>query len=371
MKPKEHPELIFDVFPKLYQEHFKVFVTNLVNVQDQLHVLPRKFCRMYTTRPLADQMLKYLKSRQANIGEEDFQVVEECQPFPLRLSDGKRLEAMLCPGSKLGNNLILLIRRPTNDGKLLYCYSAVKLENLGDLLRNSVFNSWISQGTEQLYLNLSAVNRPFEHLDFEELAATIDKYRKKHNAVVLITLPLFGYEELVYQLSYTRLHGHIRLSGDFSESFKCLKADVKPMPESLTKVHVCTTHNWSTEANQAVEEEEEEVVATVNFPPGLLKWSPLPSRMHLRQLCSLVRPDHIQGIVCYRASGNVSPAPQFLQCFRSTYVAKSKEKEPSLKDQETSNPTVEKEKQKAAPLRTINAKQAVPFMDDENSSDLD
>ncbi|KAH8233843.1 hypothetical protein KR038_011959 [Drosophila bunnanda] len=363
MRPKEHPELIFDVIPKLYEEHFKVFVTHLGNVQEQLHVLPRKFCRMYTTRPLANQLLKYLKSRQANIGEEDFQVVDECKPFPLLLSDGKRLEAMLCSGSKLGHSLILLIRRPTNAGKLLYCYSAARLENLGRLLGNSVFNSWISQGTGQLYLNLSDVNRPFEHVDFDVLAATIDEYRKKYNQVVLLKLPLFGYEELVQQLDYTRLHGHIRLLGTFSESFKCLSSDLKHIPGRVTKVHVCATHNWSTETSLAVEE----LVPAVNFPLNLLKWSPQPTRMHLRQLCSLVRPQHIQGIVPFHSPGNVPPAPQFLQCFRSTYAATTKEKEPSSKAQKTKpNPTVDNGKQKA-PLRIINAKQC-HFVDDGNDS---
>ncbi|XP_020801944.1 uncharacterized protein LOC110178974 [Drosophila serrata] len=364
MRPKEHPELIFDVIPKLYEEHFKVFVTHLGNVQEQLHVLPRKFCRMYTTRPLANQLLKYLESRQAKIGEEDFQVVEECKPFPLRLSDGKRLEAMLCSGSELGHNLILLIRRPTNAGKLLYCYSAARLENLGCLLANSVFNSWISQGTEQLYLNLSDVNRPFEHVDFDVLAATIEEYRKEHNQVVLLKLPLFGYEELVYQLDNTRLHGHIRLVGNFLESFKCLSSDLKPIPERVIKVHVCDTHNWRTVASREL---KEELIATVNFPLDLLKWSPQPTRMHLRQLCSLVRPQHIQGIVPFHSSGNVPPAPQFLQCFRSTYVAASKAKEPPSKAQETQpNQRVEKRKTKA-PLRVINAKRH-HFVDDENDS---
>ncbi|KAH8315616.1 hypothetical protein KR059_006542, partial [Drosophila kikkawai] len=317
MRPKEHPELIFDVIPKLYEQHSKVFVTHLGNMQEQLLVLPRKFCRMYTTRPLANQLLKYLRSRQAKIEEADFEVVEECQPFSLRLSDGKRLEAMLCPGSKLGHNLILLIRRPTNVGKLLYCYSAVKLESLGCLLANSIFNSWIAQGTEQLYLNLSSVNVPFEPVDFDEFAAIIEEYRKSHNAVVLLELPLFGYEELVWQLNYTKLHGHIRLLGDFQESFGCLNSELKLVPGSLTKVHVCAIQNSSAEDSQA---EEDEKVATVHFPLGIIKWSPLPTRMHLRQLCSLLRPDHIQGIVPFHAVGNVPPAPEFLQCFRAKYA---------------------------------------------------
>ncbi|KAH8296629.1 hypothetical protein KR054_008996 [Drosophila jambulina] len=361
MKPKEHPELIFDMIPKLYEEHSKVFVTHLTNVEEQLQVLPRKFCRMYTTRPLADQLLKYLKSRQAKIGEEDFEVVEECQPFALRLSDGKRLEAMLCSGSKLGNSLILLIRRPTNAGKLLYCYSAVRLESLGRLLGNSVFNSWIAQGTEQLYLNLSIVDRPFEHLDFDKLAATIEECRKKHNAVVLLKLPLFGYEELVWLLGHTRLHGHIRLQGDFRESFECLSSYLKPIEGWLTKVQVCSTHNSSNEKD-----------VTVNFPLDLLKWSPLPTRMHLRQLCSLVRPQHIRGIVPFHAKGNVPRAPEFLQRLRCTYAAGSKGKEPSsLKAQEIQpGSTMEKGKTKA-PLRIINAKR-FQFVDDEHDgSDSD
>ncbi|XP_017030957.1 uncharacterized protein [Drosophila kikkawai] len=364
MRPKEHPELIFDVIPKLYEQHFKVFVTHLGNMQEQLLVLPRKFCRMYTTRPLANQLLKYLRSRQAKIEEADFEVVEECQPFSLRLSDGKRLEAMLCPGSKLGHNLILLIRRPTNVGKLLYCYSAVKLESLGCLLANSIFNSWIAQGTEQLYLNLSSVNVPFEPVDFDELAANIEEYRKSHNAVVLLELPLFGYEELVWQLNYTKLHGHIRLLGDFQESFECLNSELKLVPGRLTKVHVSAIQNSSAEDSQA---EEDEKVATVHFPLGIIKWSPLPTRMHLRQLCSLLRPDHIQGIVPFHAVGNVPPAPEFLQCFRSKYFVGSKEKEPSSKEIQT-KPTKEKEKQKA-PLRIIGTAKRFAFVDDENDSD--
>lgn len=365
MRPKEHPELMFDTIPKLYEEHIKVFLTHLGNVEEQLMLLPRKFCRMYTTQPLADQFRKYLLSRQAKIGDEDFQVVEEGQPFPLRLSDGKRLEAMLCRGSQLGHNLILLIRRPAQGSKVLYCYSAVRLENLGCLLGNSVFNSWIAQGTEQLYLNLSSVNTDFVHVDFDKVAASIEEYRRSHNAVVLLKLPLFGYEEFVWQLGFTRLRGHIRLLGDFAESFRCLSSDLKPIQGRVTKVHVCATHNWSTEASQ-----EEEEVATVPFPVGFLEWSPLPTRMHLRQLCSLLRPQHIQGIVPYHSMGNVPPAPNFLQCFRSTYTPASKgEKPPSKAQGAQPDPPVGKGHQKA-PLRSIKAKR-FQFVDDENDSDSD
>jgi len=49
---------------------------------------------MYTTDALATQLLKYLKSLKANISKQDFNVVKEGQPFPLILSDGKRLDGL-------------------------------------------------------------------------------------------------------------------------------------------------------------------------------------------------------------------------------------------------------------------------------------
>ncbi|XP_016983175.1 uncharacterized protein LOC108047489 [Drosophila rhopaloa] len=314
MRPKDHPDLRFDVIPKLFDAHFKVFVTNLVHVEEQLHLLPRQFCRMYTTRPLANQLQQYLKLRKANIKEQDFKVVEEGQPFPLVLSDGKRLEAMLCSGSHLGHSLILLIRRP-QDGRLLYCYSAVRLDNLGRLLGNSIFNSWIVKGTEHLYLNLTSVNEQFEPVDFDRMAITIEEYGNQNNGVeVCLVLPLFGYEEMLWKLAHTQLNGHIRLGDVLKDSYKCLSSDLERFQgfHCLGQwLYVCSSLEHSQQGNQ------QENVVFLNIEH--LKWSPPPTRMHLRQLCSLMRPQHIQGIVHFHSNGIVPPIPTYLKRFKANY----------------------------------------------------
>ncbi|KAH8373328.1 hypothetical protein KR009_000858 [Drosophila setifemur] len=356
MRPKEYPELFFDEIPKLYEARSKVLLTSLVQVHEQLQRLPRKFCRMYTTKPLASQLLQYLRSRQADVSDQDFQVVEEGKPFHLRLSDGKRLDVMLCSGSYLGHSLVLLIRRPQG-GPLLYFYSAVRLDNFGRLLGNFIFNSWIAQNTEKLFINLSSVNRPFEHVDFDKLAAYIEEYRKEHKSLVLVELPLFGYEELVWRLGHTKLHGQIRLLGDFAEIYTCLSTDLKRFERGdyETKVHICAALDWSTMVSRA------DRVAPL--PLEALHWTPQPTRMHLRQLCSLLRPQYINGIMPYQSPGNLLPVPSFLQCFRATFSPPNK----------TTNASLGKESQQAnvggqtTAYRVIRAKR-FKFVDDEDDS---
>ncbi|XP_026849015.1 uncharacterized protein LOC113566654 [Drosophila persimilis] len=312
MRPKEHPELIFDVIPKLYESLTKVFVTHLGQVENQVKTLPRKFCRMYTTRPLANQLLQYLQKRKAHISEQDFHVVEEGKPFELRLSDGRRLEAMLCAGTALGCSLVVLIRK-IQGGRLLYFYSAVQQDDLCQLVANPVFNSWIAQGTDLLFLNLTAVDQPFVHVDYDTLAATIDKLPRQENSVVRLKLPLFGYEPLVRRLGHTLLYGHIRLMGNYAESYALLSSDLQRFEcrDYRVKVHIFDGEDFATLTSRA----ERFVMLRLDH----LKWSPLPSRMNLIQLCSLVRPQHIHGIVPHHSVGNVPPAPEYLQRFRASY----------------------------------------------------
>ncbi|KAH8286947.1 hypothetical protein KR018_011395, partial [Drosophila ironensis] len=306
MRPKEHPDLIFDVIPKLYDSHFKVFVTNLQHVEEQLERMPRKFCRMYTTRPLADQLLLYLRSRNAQVSEQDFHVVSDGQPFELQLSDGRRLEAMLCSASSLGHCLILLIRRPQG-GPLLYCYSAARLDNLGRLLGNTVFNSWIAPGTDRLYLNLASVGDQFRHPDYENMAKNIAEIYKKRKEIVVLRVPLFGYEELIWNLGHTPLYGQIKLRGHFADIFACLTKDLKRFepknPDDIIKLLVCA----------------KEVRIAETLSPESLNWTSAPTRMHLRQLCSLFRPHHIESVVPFHCRGNVPRVPEFLKCFKATF----------------------------------------------------
>ncbi|XP_017072242.1 uncharacterized protein LOC108108650 [Drosophila eugracilis] len=355
MRPKEHPDLHFDVIPKLYEAHCKVFITSLCHVQNQLKMLPRRFCRMYTTRPLANQLLLYLKSRKANINEQDFKMVEEGQPFPLVLSDGKRLEAMLCSGSYLDNSLILLIRRQRG-GRLLYCYSFMRLDNLGQLLGNATFNSWIAEGTENLYLNLSSVNKPFAHVDFDEMANTIEEYGKENRSVVYLNLPKFGYEEMLWRLAHTHLRGHIRLDKKFAESYKCLSSDMERFEEEdcVLKVYVC----GSLKGLELIYQPTQVVPMEIEN----LKWSPAPTRMHLRQLCSLLRPQHIQGIVKFHSDGIVPPVPTFLKIFKANYSPQNKEIVSRVQGEPPSKVA------KVAPFRAFQARKQFQFVDDDDSN---
>ncbi|XP_034655188.1 LOW QUALITY PROTEIN: uncharacterized protein LOC117892964 [Drosophila subobscura] len=312
MRLKEHPDLIFDAIPKLYESTTKVLLTNLSQVPEQLKPPPQKFCRMYTTRPLADQLLLHLQWKGANISEQDFHIVEDGKPFQLRLSDGRRLEAMLCAGTALGNSLVLLIRK-LQGGKLLYFYSAVQQDDLCQVIANPMFHSWIAQGTELLYLNLSGAHRPLVHVDYDEVAADIEKLRREKNCVVRLKLPHFGYEPLVRRLGHTLLYGHIRLIGQYANSYAALSNDLRRFeePDYLVKVHIFAADDFTVLTTQS------ERFALL--PLDLLKWSPQPTRMNLIQLCSLLRPQHIQGIVPYHATGNVPPPPEYLQRFSASY----------------------------------------------------
>ncbi|XP_017008613.2 uncharacterized protein [Drosophila takahashii] len=356
MRPKEHPDLHLDVIPKMYDPHFKVFVTSLCHVQKHLEKLPRRFCRMYTTDALAAQLLKYLQPLKANITRQDFHVVEEGQPFPLILSDGKRLEAMLCSGSHLGHSLILLIRRQQG-GRLLYCYSAMRLDNLGRLLGNAAFNSWIAEGTEQLYLNLSAVNVPFAPVDFDEMAISIEDHgTMNNNSVVHLGVPLFGYEEMLWRLAHTRLKGHIRLHEKLAESYKCLSPDLERFQRNnyIPRVYVY----GSLEDAKLICRPRN--VVSLNIKD--LKWSPTPTRMHLRQLCSLLRPQHIQGIVPFQSDGVIPPIPPFLKRFKANYSPKN---EIAVSRIRNSPP---KTGEKQGPYRAIQARRAFQFVDDGEDS---
>eukprot|EP00099_Drosophila_melanogaster_P021738 NP_649029.1 uncharacterized protein Dmel_CG7341, isoform A [Drosophila melanogaster] len=314
MRPKDHPDLHFDVIPKLYDAHSKVFLTSLCDVDEQLKLLPRRFCRMYTTRPLATQLFQYLQSRKANVSEQDFLVVEEGQPFALLLKDGKRLEGMLCSGSHLGHSLILLIRRQQGN-RLLYCYSAMRLDNLGRLLGNSVFNSWIAQGTEQLYLNLSSVNLPFDHIDFDEMAHFIEDLGARNDqSMVHLKVPKFGYEEMLWRLAHTSLRGHIHLGDHIAKSYECLSIDLERFLEENYVPRVFVS-GCPTDFNHYQK--------VVSLDLKELKWTPTPTRMHLRQLCSLLRPQHIQGIVQFHTDGIVPPIPSFLKIFKANYSPQS------------------------------------------------
>ncbi|XP_043646783.1 uncharacterized protein LOC122615758 [Drosophila teissieri] len=353
MRPKDHPDLHFDVIPKLYDAHSKVFLTSLCNVDEQLKLLPRRFCRMYTTRPLANQLLQYLQARKANVVQQDFHVVEEGQPFALLLKDGKRLEGMLCSGSHLGHSLILLIRR-MQDNRLLYCYSAMRLDNLGRLLCNSVFNSWIVPGIEQLYLNLSSVNVPFEHVDFDEMAHFIEEHRAKNEqSVVHLKVPKFGYEELFWRLAHTTLRGHIHLGERMAKNYECLGTDLERF-RSENYVPKIFVSGCPTDFNPYQK--------VVSLDIKELKWTPTPTRMHLRQLCSLLRPQHIQGIVQFHTDGIVPPIPSFLKVFKANCSAKS--------DAVLSGTTGEFQagQAKQGPYRAFRSRTAFEFVNDGDES---
>ncbi|XP_034485909.1 uncharacterized protein LOC117790540 [Drosophila innubila] len=310
MRLKEYPEIMLDTIPKLYEIHSKVFITNLYGMEEQVERLPKRFCKMYTTQPLANQLWIYLNRRNANISMQDFHIVEESQPFAIRLSDGKRLEVMLCAGNELGSSLMLLIRRQ-HGGRLLYYYSAVQQDDLSRLMGNETYQKWISLGTEVLFLNLQAANQPFVHIDFEGVAAEISKYCKDTGNEDVIKVPLFGYEYLVHRLAKTfTLFGHIELQDSFMCNFCCLTLDTRYFhrPGYTCTVKICNTNNFP---------------GMEHYPLSKLKWTPVPNRINLIQLCSLLRPLHISGIVGYHEMGNVGPVPAYLKRFKKGYSPKS------------------------------------------------
>ncbi|XP_068140239.1 uncharacterized protein [Drosophila tropicalis] len=316
MRLKEYSDIIFDLIPKLYESHSKVFITHLYNVEKQVERLPKKFCKMYTNRSLASQLLYYLKSRNASISESDFHIVEDAKPFQLRLSDGKRLEVMLCAGNELKNSLMLLIRR-IQGGPLLYYYSAVQQDDLWRLMGNDTYNAWIAQGTEILYLNLQHANQTeILHYDYDDIAESLIKFAEETERKVLIKIPLFGFEYVIRSLAYTQLYGHIHLMGCFGETYRRLTDDMQRFnnPNFAQTVQVCSL----TDIMNVIRTED-----LVEFPLAQLKWTPLPTRVNLKQLCSLLRPKHIHGIVAYHAVGNAPPAPSYLQSLRSTYSPNS------------------------------------------------
>ncbi|XP_030372502.1 uncharacterized protein LOC115622635 isoform X1 [Scaptodrosophila lebanonensis] len=312
MRPKEHYELIFDVIPRLYDINSKVFITNLNSIEEQLKSLPLKFCKMYTTRPLSDQLKLYLSNRSGVcLSPCDFHIVEEMQPFMLRLINGRVLEVMMCAGNELGNSLVLLIRRP-QDGRLIYFYSAVQQDDLGRLLGQSIFNEWIAGGTDLLFLNLKGAERSFSHVDFDAVAADVVQYGKEHNSGTVVKLPLFGWEHVVRQLAL-RLPGKVRLMGSYERIYRCLGQDMRRFedPYYAACVYIYDQSSYVPQPNM------------VEFPLKRLLWSPLPTRINLIQLCSLLRPDHISGIVQYHDKGNVPPAPTYLQRYRATFKGSS------------------------------------------------
>ncbi|EDW29526.1 GL22866 [Drosophila persimilis] len=214
---------------------------------------------------------------------------------------------------RLVGGLEAVLIRKIQGGRLLYFYSAVQQDDLCQLVANPVFNSWIAQGTDLLFLNLTAVDQPFVHVDYDTLAATIDKLPRQENSVVRLKLPLFGYEPLVRRLGHTLLYGHIRLMGNYAESYALLSSDLQRFEcrDYRVKVHIFDGEDFATLTSRA----ERFVMLRLDH----LKWSPLPSRMNLIQLCSLVRPQHIHGIVPHHSVGNVPPAPEYLQRFRASY----------------------------------------------------
>ncbi|KAM8704133.1 hypothetical protein ACLKA7_008699 [Drosophila subpalustris] len=311
MRLNEYPDIILDTIPKLYESHIKVFITSLYGMQEQVARLPKRFCKMYTTQTLAHQLHIYLSRRKANISMQDFHIVEEAEPFTIRLSDGKRLEVMLCAGNELGNSLMLLIRRP-NGGRLLYYYSAVQQDDLCCLMGNTIYLEWIALGTEVLFLNLQAANQPFVHVDFEEVAKEIAEHSKDIDKEVMIKLPLFGYEYVVHRLAQTfALLGHIELLGSFSDNYSCLTPDQRyfNQPGYTTIVEVCSPENFDGE---------------IYYPLHKLIWSPVPNRINLIQLCSLLRPLYINGIVSYHDKGIIEPVPTYLKRFKKGYSPKLK-----------------------------------------------
>ncbi|KAH8307672.1 hypothetical protein KR044_008690, partial [Drosophila immigrans] len=306
---KEYPTIIFDTIPKLYERHTKVFITHLHGMEAQVDRLPKKFCKMYTTQPLAKQLLEYLSPRSTNISSMDFHIVPEGKPFTIRLNDGKRLEMMLCAANVLGNSLMLLIRRLCG-GRLLYYYSAVQQEDLSCLMGNTIYQEWIALGTEELFLNLQAAHLPFVHLDFERIAEQISKYFKDNGKNAVIEVPHFGYELLIRKLAETRtLFGHIKLLDRFLKSYTCLTSDLKYFHQPGYTVTMTVNHNCSTDNNDR----------ELHYPLANLKWSPIPNRINLIQICSLLRPVHISGIVGYHKMSNMVLVPEFLKSFKLKY----------------------------------------------------
>lgn len=303
MRLKEYQDIILDTIPKLYETQIKVFITNLYGIEDQVKRLPKRFCKIYTTQSLANQLFIYLNRRNANISMQDFNIVQESEPLIIRLSDGKRLEVMLCAGNELGNSLMLLIRR-LHGGRLLYYYSAVQQDGLNRLMGNATYQEWISQGTEILFLNLQAANQTFNHIDFEEVAVEVSKYGKDTGSKVVIKLPFFGYEYLVQRLAQTfTLFGHIELQDSFRSNYCCLTSDLRyfHQPGYTVIATICNSNHF-----QDVRP----------YPLSKLKWTPVPNRINLIQLCSLLRPLHINGIVGYHDRGNSGPVPAYLKRFK-------------------------------------------------------
>ncbi|XP_023170639.2 uncharacterized protein LOC111599272 [Drosophila hydei] len=306
MRFKEYPEIVVDVIPKLYEDHIKVFITHLYGMEEKVDRLPKQFCKMYTTQPLANQLLGYLSSRGAKISLQDFHIVKEAEPFQLRLSDGKRLELMLCAGNELGNSLMLLIRK-LQGGRLLYYYSAVQQDDLCRLMGNVTYQEWIAQGVDELYLNLKAADQPFKHVDFEEVARIISDCAASAGGTYVLKLPLFGYEYLLTRLARTlTLYGHIKLMSSYLHSYCCLGADLGHFEQDgyAVTVQIEASNSWPLPLNE-------------------LLWSPMPNRMNLMQLCSLLRPVYINGIVDFHATGNVPAVPQYLKRFRTRYSPKA------------------------------------------------
>ncbi|XP_034113924.1 uncharacterized protein LOC117574282 [Drosophila albomicans] len=314
MRLKEYPTIILDTIPKLYERQINVFITHLYGIEAQVERLPKKFCKMYTTQPLANQLLEYLGSRGANISSEDFHIVPEGKPFSIRLSDGKRLEIMLCAGNVLANSLMLLIRR-LRGGRLLYYYSAVQQDDLNYLMGNTTFQEWIALGTEELLLNLQAAHQPFDHIDFEQIAEQISKFFKENDKVPVIEVPQFGYELLIRKLAETSaLFGHIKLLDSFQNSYRCLTSDLRYFHRSGYTISLAVNHKSSINIHNS----------EISYPLSKLKWSPVPNRINLIQICSLLRPLHISGIVGYHEKGNVTPVPEFLKNFKCSNAIVSK-----------------------------------------------
>ncbi|KAH8417391.1 hypothetical protein KR222_010154, partial [Zaprionus bogoriensis] len=313
MRLKEYPEIIVDAIPKLHESHIKVFITHLSGIEKQVNRLPKQFCKMYTTKPLAQQLLHYLSTRNANISQQDFLIVEHAQPFMLRLSDGKRLQVMLCAGNELGSSLMLLIRK-WQGGRLLYYYSAVQQDDLCLLIGNATYHEWISHGTDELLLNLQAAHRPFVPIDFEEVAKEVKQHGKFVDNPIVIKLPVLGYEFIARRLAQTcALFGHIKLQGNFLRNYCSLSSDLRCFHQPGFKI---TAHIMDIE-------ETELRCSERSYPLGKLKWSPVPNRMNLIQICSLLRPNHISGIVGYHDTGNAPPVPDYLKRFKLGYSPKA------------------------------------------------
>ncbi|KAH8359307.1 hypothetical protein KR093_005722, partial [Drosophila rubida] len=303
---KEYPTIILDTIPKLYESQIKVFITHLYGIEAQVDRLPKKFCKMYTTQPLANQLLEYLGPRKANISPQDFYIVPEGKPFDIRLSDGKRLQMMLCAGNVLGSSLMLLIRK-LRGGRLLYYYSAVQQDDLWCLMGNTTYHEWIALGTEQLLLNLQGAHLPFVHIDYEQVADEISTYYTDNGKHAVLKVPHFGYEWLIRKLAESNnLFGHIKLLDSFMKSYTCLSSDLKVFHQpgytvNMTVNHICNTDIYDHETP---------------YPLDNLKWSPIPNRINLIQICSLLRPLRISGIVGYHEKGTVIPVPEYLKSFK-------------------------------------------------------